>query len=199
MAESETGEAADLLGYPVVLKVLSGTLAHKTDVGGVAVGLPDREQVEAAAARMRFLGDGFLVEAMVSDAVAELVVGVRRDPHTGLVLTVGAGGVLVEVLRDSASVLLPTTRAEVADALGGLRVWPVLQGLRNRSADVEAVVTAVLDIAECARSQGGGLVELEVNPLLACPDGAVAVDALLRVARPLLPDRSAPMTQEVCS
>ena len=198
-AEAETGPAADLLGYPVVLKVLSDAVAHKSDVGGVAVALPDRKQVEAAAARMRFLGERFLVEAMVSDAVVELVVGVRRDPHIGLVLTVGAGGVLVEVLRDSASVLLPTTRAEVADALSGLRVWPVLQGLRNEPADVEAVVTAVLDIAECARGQGGGLVELEVNPLLACPHGAVAVDALLRVARPRLPDQAAPLTQEVFS
>jgi ATP-grasp domain len=176
------GAAADTLGYPVVVKVVSPALPHKSDVGGVAVGLEDADQVAAAVGRMAGLGDRFLVEQMVTDAVVELVVGVRRDPETGLVLTVGAGGVLVEVLRDSASLLLPTSRAEVLAALEGLRVWPLLHGFRGRSASPEAAVTAILRIAECARGVGDRLVELEVNPLLACPGRAVAVDALLTVA-----------------
>ena len=182
---AEAGAAADSVGYPVVVKVLSSTIAHKTDLAGVQVGLHSRDQAESAVAGMEALGERFLVEAMVTDAVAEILVSVRSDPHTGLVLTVGAGGVLVEVFQDAASLLLPTSREEVCRALRALHVWPLLDGARGRSADVDSVATAILGIAECARDLSGALVELEVNPLIACTGRAVAADALLRLSRPL--------------
>lgn len=174
----ECGDAADRLGYPVALKLVSSTVAHKSAIGGVATDLRDRQEIQAAFATMCGLGERFLVEAMVRDARVELLVGVQRDPHTGLLLTVGAGGVLVELLEDSANALLPTSRAEVLAALQRLRIWPLL------TADVDAVVTAVLRIADCARDLGDALVELEVNPLLVCHGRAVAVDALIRMADP---------------
>ena len=182
---AEAGAAADSVGYPVVVKVLSSTIAHKTDLAGVQVGLHSRDQAESAVAGMEALGERFLVEAMVTDAVAEILVSVHSDPHTGLVLTVGAGGVLVEVFQDAASLLLPTSREEVCRALRALHVWPLLDGARGRSADVDSVATAILGIAECARDLSGALVELEVNPLIACTGRAVAADALLRLSRPL--------------
>jgi acetyl-CoA synthetase len=186
-----TGAAADALGYPVVLKTLSDTVAHKSDVGGVAVGLADRDAVQDATERMRaptdgpgrHLGDRFLVESMVTEGVVELVVAVRPT-EAGQVLTVGAGGVLVELLHDTATVLLPTSRTDLLRALQELRVWPALSGHRGRSVDAGAVLTAVLRIADCARGLGDRLVELEVNPLIATPSRAVAVDALLRVVEP---------------
>jgi hypothetical protein len=121
---------------------------------------------------------------MVPGAVLELLVGVQRDPRLGLALTLGAGGVLVELVDDTDTVLLPTTRREIREALTGLRVGPVLAGYRGRPADLEAVVAAVEAVAAFAVDQAERLLELEVNPLLVLPDGAVAVDALVRLAGP---------------
>src|SRR5690606_25515115 len=116
--------------------------------GAVRVGLADERQVRDAVAAMGGLADRFLVEKQVDDVVAELIVGVHRDPQFGLALTVGAGGVLVELMRDTVTLLLPTGRAEVREALRSLRIWPLLAGYRNRpAADVDAVVDAVLALA----------------------------------------------------
>jgi acyl-CoA synthetase (NDP forming) len=174
--------AASVVGFPVALKAVADGLAHKSDVGGVVLGLDSEEAVRRAAAAMAGVADAFLVERMVSGGVLELLVGVQRDPRLGLALTLGAGGVLVELVDDTATVLLPTTRAELRDALTGLRVGPVLEGFRGRAADLEAVVTAVEAVAAYAVDHADRLVEVEVNPLLVLPDGAVAVDALIRLA-----------------
>ncbi|WP_246155220.1 acetate--CoA ligase family protein [Saccharopolyspora hirsuta] len=175
-------EAAAELGFPVVVKAVSAELAHKTEVGAVRVGLTSREQVRDAVGGMAGLAEVFLVERMVAGAVAELIVGVRRDPQFGAALTIGAGGVLVELVRDSVTLLLPATREQIAEALRGLRIWPLLTGFRGPAADVPAVVDAIAAIAEHARGDDR-LLELDVNPLLALPRGAVAVDVLLRRAR----------------
>jgi len=175
--------AADGIGYPVVVKAVGP--AHKTEAGGVALGLVDGAAVVEAAPRVAGAaagaGDGahVLVEAQVPDAVAELLVTVRREDPVGWLLTVGTGGTLVEVLRETASLLLPVDADEVAGALRRLAVWPLLAGHRGRpGADVDAVVEAVLAIARAA-TEVPGLVEVEVNPLLAAPGGATVVDALV--------------------
>jgi acyl-CoA synthetase (NDP forming) len=189
-ASSVAERAAELpglvteLGFPVVLKALADGLAHKSDVGGVVVGLDSADDVRRAAADMGGVADRFLVEQMVGGAVLELLVGVQRDPRLGLGLTLGAGGVLVELVEDTATLLLPATRAEIRTALTGLRIGPVLEGFRGRVADLEAVVTAVEAIAAFATEHADRLVEIEVNPLLVLPEGAVAVDALIRLAGP---------------
>ncbi|MFC7339924.1 acetate--CoA ligase family protein [Saccharopolyspora griseoalba] len=172
------GAAAEL-GFPVVVKALSAELAHKSDVGGVRVGLASPKEVADAVADMSALSDRFLVERLVDDVVAELIVGVRRDPQFGPSLTFGAGGVLVELVRDSATLLLPTTRAAISGALRGLRSWPLLAGFRGPAADVDAVVDAIAAIGRYAAADER-LVELDVNPLLARRRGAVAVDVLVR-------------------
>ncbi|WP_243658702.1 acetate--CoA ligase family protein [Tamaricihabitans halophyticus] len=175
--------AAEELGYPVVAKALSADLAHKSEAGGVHIGLSSADAVRAAVTSMSGLGQRFLVERMVPDAVAELIVGVHRDPQFGLALTVGSGGVLVELLRDTATVLLPATRAELHAALTSLRCWPMLAGYRGRPAgDVAAVLDAIEAIAEYART--ADVIELDVNPLLVRPEGsgAIAVDVLLNKA-----------------
>lgn len=176
--------AADL-GFPVVLKALADGLAHKSEAGGVAVGLDSEDAVRRAAAGMAGVAERFLVERMVEGAVLELLVGVQRDPRLGLGLTLGAGGVLVELVDDTATLLLPTTRTAIRAALTGLRVGPVLEGFRGRAADLEAVVSAVEAIARFATDHADRLVEVEVNPLLVLPEGAVAVDALIRLAGPV--------------
>jgi acetyl-CoA synthetase len=178
----EAARAAAGLGFPVVLKALADGLVHKSDAGGVAVGLDSAEAVRGAAESMAGLTDRFLVEHMVDGVVLELLVGVQRDPRLGLALTLGAGGVLVELVDDTATLLLPATREEIRAALTRLRVGPALTGFRGRAVDLEAVVSAVHAVATFAVERADRLVEVEVNPLLVLPHGAVAVDALVRMA-----------------
>ena len=126
---------------------------------------------------------GVLVERFTPDVVAELIVGLHRDPQLGLLLTVGSGGTFVELAADSATLLLPVSEAEVRAALSGLRCAPVLEGYRGRApADVDAAVAAVLSIARFAVEHRDRLEELDVNPLGVCArgSGAVALDALIR-------------------
>jgi acyl-CoA synthetase (NDP forming) len=178
----ELPAAASRLGWPVVLKALSVGLAHKSDVGGVVVGLDSEDAVRRAAAGLARITDRFLVERMVPGALLELLVGVQRDPRLGLALTVGAGGVLVELVDDTATLLLPATRAQIRAALTGLRIGPLLTGHRGQVADLAATIDAIEAIAAFAADQADRLVEVEVNPLLVLADGAVAVDALIRLA-----------------
>ena len=176
---------ADSLGYPVVVKAVSAQLAHKTEVGGVQLNVQNAEGVRAAVARMAALSDRFLVEQMATQVVAEIIVGVQRDAQFGFSLTLGAGGVLVELLQDVQTLLFPVARADVQSALQALKAWPLLAGFRGKAAgDVEALVDAVLAIAAYAQANAHRLLELDVNPVLVMPEGqgVLAVDALIRLA-----------------
>lgn len=184
---AEAVSVAEFLAVPVVLKALG--VAHKTEHGAVRVGIQGADAVAAAARELLPLGDGrVLLEARVENVVAELIIGIVRDPAFGLMLTIGSGGTLVELLGDSATLLLPTTAADIRRALAGLRCAPLLDGYRGRpKADVAAVVRAVEAVAAFAAAHQDSLAELDVNPLAATPEGAFALDALLRVA-PARPD-----------
>jgi acyl-CoA synthetase (NDP forming) len=173
---------AAALAYPVVVKAVAPALAHKTEAGAVWLNLMNAAEVEAALTAMAPLSDQFLVEQMVRGALAELLVGVQHDPQFGLTLTLGAGGVFVELLRDSVTRLLPLSRAELLQALQGLAMWPMVTGYRGRAAgDVEAVLDAIEAIIAYATAHADRLLELDVNPLLVLPQGqgVLAVDALI--------------------
>lgn len=175
-------EAAEALGYPVVLKAVSEQLAHKTEAGGVHLNLANAAQVQAALERMSGLSERFLVEQMAANVVAEVIVGVQRDAQFGLSLTLGAGGVLVELLQDARTLLLPVHRHDVQRALQTLKIWPLLRGFRGRpGGDVTALVDAVMAVADYAQSNADTLLELDVNPVLVMPQGVLAVDALIRL------------------
>ena len=119
---------------------------------------------------------------MVPGALAELIVGITRYAQFGLSLTIGAGGILVELMRDSVTLLLPTSRDDILAGIKQLKCFKLLDGYRGKSrADLDAVVAAVEAIVAYANEQGDRLQELDVNPLLVMPDGAVAVDALIRL------------------
>lgn len=175
---AEAGKVAAEIGFPVVLK--GEGVAHKTEAGAVVLGLTDEAAVARAARKMGC--ENFLVEEMVSGAVTELLVGVTMDPAHGFVLTLGAGGVLTEVMADSTSMLLPVTANEVEAALMRLRLAPVLTGHRGRAgADVAAIAAAVLAVQDYVTRHAGRVLEVEVNPLIVTPSRAVAADALIRV------------------
>jgi acyl-CoA synthetase (NDP forming) len=173
---------AQRIGFPVVVKAVSDTLAHKTDVGGVQLNLRSTQAVAEAVANMEHVADEFLVESMELGAVAEIIVGIQRDPQFGLALTLGAGGVWVELLKDSATLLFPVRRSDVHACLLSLRMRPLLEGYRDQPAgDIEALVEAVMAIAAFGEAHAATLQELEVNPLLVFPQGrgVRAVDALI--------------------
>ncbi|WP_425072852.1 acetate--CoA ligase family protein [Sagittula sp. S175] len=171
-------EAARGIGFPVVLK---GTgFAHKSEAGAVKLGLLSAEAVAAAAKDMGC--DGFLVEEMVTGGVVELLVGVLRDPAHGFVLTLGAGGVMTEVLRDTVTMLLPVRPEEVRSALAQLRIAPVLAGWRGSlGVDMEGLVEAVMAVQRLVVAEVERIEEVEINPLICKADGVVAVDALIRL------------------
>lgn len=164
------------IGFPVVIKSLA--VAHRSDVGGVVVGLEDEEAVAAAAESMRRLGTAVLVERHVTGTVAELLVGVQNDAPVGWTLTVGAGGVLAELLDDTATLLLPSPDTEIEDALRSLRMWPLLAGHRARPPGaVGAAIAAITRVCELAVETSR---EIEVNPLLVGRDEVWIADALIQ-------------------
>ncbi|MBT2372293.1 acetate--CoA ligase family protein [Pseudomonas fluorescens] len=181
------------LGYPLVLKAVSTELPHKTEAGAVALNLRDAQALTAALAHMRVqitayapgvAFDQLLLETMATPPLAELIVGIKRESDFGLALVIGAGGILVELLKDSRSLLLPTTDDAIRNALLSLRSAALLQGFRGREvADMEALVAAIRAVADYACANAGRLLELDVNPLLVNARGATAVDALIRLAQ----------------
>jgi len=174
------GQAAAGLRLPLAVKGLG--IAHKTEAGAVRLNIRSTEEAVAAARGMAG-ATGFLAEEMVTGGVAELLVGVTRDPTGLMMLTLGAGGVMAELLADTASLLLPATEADIGAALGRLKLAKLLAGWRGaEGADMDAVVRAVQAIAAYAAAEPG-LQELDVNPLIATPERAVAVDALIRKAK----------------
>ncbi|WP_429806433.1 acetate--CoA ligase family protein [Ensifer sp. B1-9] len=177
----EAATAAEALGFPVVLKGLG--VAHKTEAGAVKLNLASRQEVLAAASGMAGVASGYLVEKMVGKPVAELIIGAMRDPVAGPVLTIGAGGILVELLDDSAILTLPTTPEAIREAIGGLRIRKLLDGYRGGpTADFAALTEAVAAAASYVVSNASKLEELDINPLMVLPNGqgAVAADALIR-------------------
>ncbi|MBS0293273.1 MAG: acetate--CoA ligase family protein [Proteobacteria bacterium] len=186
----EAAAAADAIGYPVVLKVLSPGIAHKSEVGGVRLHLADARQVREAfvqvlaSARACAPGariDGALVGAMES-GVAELILGVTRDPVFGMALTVGLGGVLTELYKDVSHRLLPVDEAMAREMLEELRAFPLLTGYRGRPpGDVDAACAAIAAFSRAVLALGSQVDEVEVNPLLVKPacQGVCMLDALV--------------------
>ncbi|MEB3044018.1 acetate--CoA ligase family protein [Rhizobium mulingense] len=179
----QAAEQAERLGFPVVLKGLG--IAHKTEAGAVVLNLKDAKAVSDAAAAMA-CDAGYLVEKMIGPPVAELIVGATRDPVFGLSLTLGAGGIFVELLDDSVILPLPATKTEIYAAISRLKIARLIHGYRGRpKGDLEAVVDAVAATAEYVVTNAVRLEELDLNPLMVLPEGrgVAAVDALIRRRR----------------
>ena len=180
----KAASAARALGFPVVIKA-SGNIEHKSEVGGVVLDVRTVADAAAAADRLSRISGSLLVEEMVTDGVAEVLIGITTDPQFGQLLVLGAGGVLAELLRDTAMLLPPFTCASVQGALSRLGVGRLLGGYRGRPpADLPALVHAVLACARFAEENVDRLLELDLNPVIVRPAGlgAVAVDALVRLA-----------------
>ena len=188
-ADAAAAEAAvAAAGGTAAMKVVAGAVSHKTDAGGVRLAVPTAAAAATFAAIERSVRDycavraeapdlrGVLVSPMLPKPVVELIVGCKRDPQYGTVLVVGLGGVAVEVLKDVTLRLLPVTRDDVRSMLAEIKGARLLRGHRGAPpVDRDALVDAVLALADCARSNPE-VVELEINPLFAYEHGCVAVD-----------------------
>jgi acetate---CoA ligase (ADP-forming) len=178
--------AAGELGYPVVLKLAADGIEHKSDIGGVRVGLRNAAEVEVAYADVARAGReagadvrGALVQPMRADGI-ELLVGIVADPAWGQVLAVGLGGIFVEILRDTALAVLPVSRDEVRQSLQALRGARLFDGARGTAkADLDAVADTIAAVAALAGRLGDRLEALEINPLLVRGSQVEALDALL--------------------
>ncbi len=203
--------AAAELGYPVAVKALAAHLAHKTELGGVALGLRDGAQVQAHSARMLGFAPRVLVEKMVDNAVAEMLLGVGYDPQFGHYMSIGFGGALVELIADRALLLPPITEAMLTAVIAGLKTAALLHGYRNRPpADLSALLNCAMRLGHLIESGAlnsphapaaaalnaaapttaaavttawQSIAEIEINPLIVKSQGhgAVVTDALMVV------------------
>lgn len=185
-------DAASRIGYPVVMKAVCRDLVHKSDIGGVMLGLADADAVRrvwnqiVASVERHLPGstlDGCVVQTMVEGGV-EIILGAKWDPQFGAIVMVGAGGTLVEVMNDVALALAPVSPTRARMLLEGLQMWPLLEGARGRpAADADALADALVRVSRLAHTLGPRLVELDANPLLVQAHGAIALDARATIAQ----------------
>jgi len=189
---AEAASAAAEVGFPVALKMVSARLPHKTEAGAVKLNLAAPEAVAEAVRRMTAavtahdpaaVTDCFLIERMAAAPVAELMVSIRRDPQFGLAMTLAAGGVLVEVLGDAVTLLLPATRQDMARALERLKISRLLDGYRGGPAANRGALLNMLErLAVFAADDANRVVEIEINPLFVGAEDCTVVDVLLHSA-----------------
>lgn len=177
-------EALDGFTLPVVLKTAVPGILHKSDVGGVRVGLPNRAAAEAAYSDMAArLGSRALLVEMAPKGV-ELIVGGLVDPQFGPIVMIGAGGVMVELFKDVTFVLAPASRDEIRAAIGRLKASAILAGFRGSEAvDLEAVVDAIHSFAQLVADLAESITGIEINPLLATSKGCIPLDVLVTLKR----------------
>jgi acyl-CoA synthetase (NDP forming) len=187
---NEAATVAAELGFPVVLKIVSSEIAHKSDVGGVALGLASAsavrkgyaemlERVGAAAPKAKI--EGISVQRQAAPGT-EVIIGATTDPQFGPVMMFGLGGVFVEVLKDVAFRIVPLARRDAHQMIREINGFPILQGVRGqKGADVKALEQLVLDISKFVWKHRE-IAELDLNPVFAYPDGAIAVDARIVLA-----------------
>ncbi len=186
-------EAAERIGYPVVLKILSPDIQHKTEINGVRVGLKDEAAVSTAfrevmkSARRHHPQarlEGAVIQEMIPADAVEVILGILCDPHFGPVVVFGSGGVLVEVLKDSSLRLPPLSHGEALEMIYETKGARLLQGFRGKpAADLDALADCLVRLSQLAVDLGDLVAALDINPLMVLPagEGVRAVDALVEV------------------
>ena len=174
-------ESVSQLNYPLVLKGLG--VAHKTEANAVTLNIQTSNELSQALNQLADCPDGYLVEEMIDDVVAELLIGVTVDNSGLMLLTIGAGGVLAELMDDTVSLCLPASRAQIQGAIAKLKVVSLLNGYRGKpAANQDVMLDAIESVARYASTQAGSLIELDINPLMVGAQSSVAADALIRLA-----------------
>ena len=179
---SEALIAAEKIHYPITLKVSDVELVHKTELGAVMLNINDPLALEKACQDLFKIGSSLLIEKMVQDSVAELIIGVGLDPIFGKYIIIGSGGILVELFKESIPLLFPVNREDVSLALSKLKVFPLINGYRgNPQGDVEMIIDCVMATVKLVSEND--IDELDINPLLVLKrgSGVIAVDTLIKL------------------
>ena len=179
---TEALKAAEDITYPVTLKVSVTKLSHKTELGGVRLNIQNSIMLEEACNDLFKISSVLLIEKMIEGSVCELIIGIDHDPTFGKHIIIGAGGIFVELLKDSSVLILPVSREDIQQALSKLKVYQLLQGYRDDlKGDIEAVIDAVMSVIELIKVND--VEELDINPLLVLKEknGVVAADTLIRL------------------
>ena len=179
---SEALIAAEKIHYPITLKVSDVELAHKTELGAVMLNINDPLALEKACQDLFKIGSSLLIEKMVQDSVAELIIGVGLDPIFGKYIIIGSGGILVELFKESIPLLFPVNREDVSLALSKLKVFPLINGYRgNPEGDVEMIIDCLMATVKLVSEND--IDELDINPLLVLKrgSGVIAVDTLIKL------------------
>lgn len=177
--------AAKKMGFPVVLKIVSHDILHKTDVGGVKLNLNSEAEVEQAFDEImksakkhkpKAIIEGISVQPMAKSGI-EVIIGMSKDQQFGPVLMFGLGGILVEVLKDVSFRIVPLTKRDARDMIKEIKGYPILQGYRGHEpANIELLEDILLKVSEFVEKQPD-IKELDINPIFAYKDGALALDA----------------------
>lgn len=176
-------------GWPLVLKIDDAAIAHKSDLGGVFLGLKDEDEARAAWDSLRARHPRAPVIAQAMAQGVELILGMTTDPDFGPLVTLGLGGVFAEVFRDTTALLPPFGPETARRALEGLTAFPLLTGARGRApADLDSLCALISRFSAFAAGAAGRIAEIEINPVLAGPQGALAVDCLARRQKETLQD-----------
>ena len=174
---SDAHLVSDQIGYPVVIKALGS--AHKSELREVFLNLENKKSVKEALRKIS--KKHVIVEKMVGDAVVELLVGIVHDPAHGMLLTVGAGGVLTEILSDTSSILLPSSKSEVLDCFNQLKISKIAKGYRGAlGVDINQIIDAIMKIQDFVLDNRDKLFEIEINPLIVTTSEVIVADALIR-------------------
>ncbi|MDH3634945.1 MAG: acetate--CoA ligase family protein [Gammaproteobacteria bacterium] len=197
--EVPTGQIIDIdavdgiiedLQYPLVVKAVSAELPHKSESGAVKINLQDAAQLRNAIEEVQnsvsktvpgIVLEQVMVESMIEDVIAELMIGINTDQQFGQLLVIASGGVLVELISDIKTLLLPTSDTQILNALQGLRCFKLLQGFRGKPAvDIDMLVTSIRALVNFAAAQNRSLVEMDINPLMVTLDRCIAADVMIR-------------------
>ena len=166
------------LRYPVTLKVCSPDILHKTDVGGIVLGIDSPEDFEKSYRKMsqKFPGIGLMVEPMYDGAV-EAIIGLVEDPSFGLTIMFGIGGIYTEIYKDVTFRIVPIKRADAEEMLSEIRAAPVLEGFRNIKIDRNGLVDLLMKISELGKSKSRYIDQMDLNPVFLNPEGVRVIDA----------------------
>jgi acyl-CoA synthetase (NDP forming) len=174
---SDAHFVSDQIGYPVVLKALGS--AHKSEMGEVVLNLENKKAVKNASKKVS--KKHVIIEKMIDDAIVELLIGIVHDPAHGMLLTIGAGGVLTEILSDTSSLLLPSSEDDVLECFNQLKISKIAKGYRGfAGVNVNQIVDAIMKIQEFVLDNRDKVFEIEINPLLVTSSEVIVADALIR-------------------
>ena len=177
------------INFPIALKMVSSKILHKTELNAVVLNLKSDLELFAAVENMRssvskkapnLVSNRYLIEEMAQKPIAELIVGIQADKQFGLSLTIGSGGVFVELIGDAVTLLLPTSSEEITDAIKNLKIFNLMKGFRgNLATNLNCISNEILKLTKFVEQNINAISEIEVNPLFVFEDSVLIVDALI--------------------